>query len=163
MEVPKSGVGSVIEARGRTLGKEIWDEAIVDAVCEAAQNILGLPVTARRESETLQRDHCVAAPIGEPMVAGNDTAHLVSDSMGANLVYSTTDWGNEELVSGKHEFGRNALLRWPGRHLQKTTPPFGFKAEYLCRSEGLNVFPRIGGNNQGCGLVHAEVCGESSR
>ena len=162
MEEPKSGVGGVIEARGRTLGKQIRDEAIADIICEAAKNVLGLPVAARCESETFKRDHCVAAPIGEPMVAGNDAAHLVSDGMGANLVYGATDRGNEELISGKHEFGGNTLLRRLGCHLQETTPPFGLKAEYLRRSKSLNALPRLGGKNQRCRVACAEVCGEPS-
>src|SRR6185295_13977131 len=80
MEEPQSGIGGMIQALLFPLGKQVGNETVTYIVRERAENIAGLDVAPRGESEALQADHGIAPPIGEPVIPGNHCAYLVTGS-----------------------------------------------------------------------------------
>ncbi len=78
VEEPERGVGGVVEAFVFAIGEEVGDQAVADVVGEGAQDPAGFVVAAGGEGEAFEADHGVAAPIGEPMVAGDDRAHFIA-------------------------------------------------------------------------------------
>src|SRR4029450_12552131 len=65
---PQRRIGRVIEAFARAVGKHVRDEAVADVMAERAENVPGFAISARRERQSLEADHGVAAPIGEPVI-----------------------------------------------------------------------------------------------
>ena len=90
---------------------------------EGAQNPSSLGETARCERQAFEADHRVAAPIGEPVVAGDNRSNLVSCRGRANLILATSCRLNYELVRRKHKFGADFLLESGHGHLQQCLAP----------------------------------------
>src|SRR5690349_239901 len=80
---PKRRIGGVIKTLPLSIREHVWDEPVADIRGEGSQDISGLQTTASNERETLQRNHGVASPVGEPMIAGDDCSDFVARSMGA--------------------------------------------------------------------------------
>ena len=93
VEEPEGGVGRVVEALGLAVGEEVGDQAVADVVGERAEDVAGLVVPAGREGQPFEADHRVAAPVGEPVVAGDDGADLLARGVGASRVDSTRPAG----------------------------------------------------------------------
>jgi hypothetical protein len=66
----------VIEALLLAFGKHVGDEAVADVVREVVENPTGFLPPASCQGETFEADHGVAAPVGEPMVAGDENGAL---------------------------------------------------------------------------------------
>ena len=54
------------------------DQPVADIIGESAQNVTSFEPTPGRQGQAFEADHRVAAPVGEPMVAGDDCAHFVT-------------------------------------------------------------------------------------
>jgi len=79
---------------------------------EGAEDVARLGMAARRQCQALQANHGVAAPVGKPVVAGNDGAHFVAGRMGAGGVLHTACRANEELIRSQHQLpGRSVTHR----------------------------------------------------
>ena len=60
-------------------------------MCESAQDPRGLAGAPGDQSKSLEADHGVAAPIGEPVVAGDHGADFVARGFGAGSVFQAAD------------------------------------------------------------------------
>src|SRR5690348_8575857 len=98
MKKPKACIDGVIHALGVALREHVRNEAGAYIVGESTQDPLCLCFTTGREGQAFKRDHCVAAPIGKPMVAGDYGAHLVAFSMGACYVGNAADWRDDKII-----------------------------------------------------------------
>ena len=86
VEEPERRVGGVVEPLVLALGEQVGDQAVADVVGEGAQDVAGLGVPAGGQRQALEADHRVAAPVGEPVVAGDHRAHLVAGGARAGRV-----------------------------------------------------------------------------
>ena len=114
VEEPERGVGGVVESLLLALGEEVGDEAVADVVGEGAEDVAGLAVPAGAEGQPLQADHGVAAPVGEPVVAGDDGAHLVAGRAGAGRLLDAAGRRDDELVGRQHQLAGQAGARLGG-------------------------------------------------
>ena len=58
------------------------------------------PVVSVRPFEA---DHGVAAPVGEPVIAGDHGADFIAGGMGAGGILDSTRGYDQELVGGQHK------------------------------------------------------------
>ena len=105
VEEPEGGVGGVVEALLLALGEHVGDQAVADVVGEGAEDVAGLRGAAGGQGQPFEADHRVAAPVGEPVVAGDDGADLLAGGVGAGGVLDAAGGRDQELVGGQHELG----------------------------------------------------------
>ena len=86
VEEPERGVGRVIQAFPLAFGKEVRDEPVADVEGKGAEDRARLGMPAGEQRQPLEADHRVAAPVGEPVVAGDDRARLAAAGPRARLV-----------------------------------------------------------------------------
>src|SRR5262245_36156034 len=98
MKEPQRRVGGVVEAFVSAVGEEIGDESVADIMSEGAKDVTGLVVPAGGQGQALQRDHRVAAPVREPVVAGDNSADFVAAGPGPGGVLVATRRRDDELV-----------------------------------------------------------------
>ena len=84
---PQRGVGGVVQAFVLALGKQVRDQPVADVMRKGAQNPARFGEPPGGERESFQADHRVAAPVGEPVVAGDHGAHFVAGGAGAGRVF----------------------------------------------------------------------------
>ncbi len=95
----------MIEPGVLPLRKEIRDEPVPDVGGERAQDVPRLAPAAGDERQSLQADHRVAAPVGEPVIAGDDRARLIAHGPHPRFIRHAGMRMDEELIGGQHELG----------------------------------------------------------
>ena len=105
VEVPEAGVGGVVEALAGAFREHVGDQAVPHVVGEGAEDVARLLVAARQEGQALEVDHRVAAPVGEPVIAGDDRARLVPGGADQGRVGHAPGRRHHELVGGQDELG----------------------------------------------------------
>ena len=93
------------------LGKEVGNQAVANVVREGPKDAARLLVPAGEQRQPLQADHRVAAPVGEPVVAGDDrrVRNVVVRPAGGGLARRRDD----ERVGREHQFvGRARAQAW---------------------------------------------------
>ena len=141
VEEPEGGVGGVVEPLGPPVGEEVGDQAVADVVGEGAEDVAGLVVPPGRQGQPFEADHGVAAPVGEPVVAGDDGADLLARGMRPSRVHDAPDRGDQELVGRQDQLGGGGVSRrgsapgratgrggcappaWPRRDAGRRSPP----------------------------------------
>src|SRR5580765_8486097 len=103
MKEPEGSIGSMVQALIFSLRKKIWDQALADVIGESSQDPSRLGKSPGRERQALETDHGVASPVGEPMVACDHSANLVTRGVRPGGVLNSARWSNNELIGGKHE------------------------------------------------------------
>ena len=78
VEEPERRVGGVVERRPLAFGKQVGDQPVADVVGERAEDVAGLGVPAGGQRQAFEADHGVAAPVGEPVIAGDHGADFVA-------------------------------------------------------------------------------------
>src|SRR5207237_8450717 len=109
---PQSCVGGVIKPFFFSIRKHVWDESIANVMREGAQNISRVQRATGNECESLQRNHGIASPIGEPVIAGDYGSHFIAGGVCASGFFRPTSWGDNELVARKNELGRKSAARF---------------------------------------------------
>ena len=71
---------------------------------KTAKDKFRLAIAPSGKREALERDHRIAAPIGEPVVAGDDGANFLTDGLCANCICDATHRHYQELVCREDEF-----------------------------------------------------------
>ena len=72
------------------------------------------PASAMRpgaQRQALERDHRVAAPVGEPVIAGDHRPRLVAGGARADVILAAAGGPDHELIGGEHELGGGAAAR----------------------------------------------------
>lgn len=95
---PQRRVGCMAKPLILAFGKQIGDKAIACVMGKGAQDGTGFADPPGNERQPFKRNHCVAAPICEPVVAGDDSAHLVALRPRPGDVGDPADWCDDEGV-----------------------------------------------------------------
>ena len=82
---------------------------------EGPQDVAGFDVPAGDQGQAFQADHGVAAPVGEPMIAGDDGADFVAGGLHAGGVLDAARRRDDELVGGQHQLARQRGMARPRR------------------------------------------------
>ena len=163
VEEPEGGVGGVVEAVAVALGVQVRDQAVADGVGEGPEDVAGLAGPAGAEGQPVEADHGVAAPVGEPVVAGDHGPQLVAGGAGAGGVLDPAGGADEELVGGQHQLGGRPGTGGPGRLLDQPAAAGELGLGGLLGRQGLDGRPGLGRGDQGhvaAGLqVGPEVAG----
>ena len=109
VEEPERGVRRVVEPLLGPFREHVRNQAVAHVVPERAQDVARLALAARAERQPFEADHRVAAPVGEPVVAGDDGAHFVAGRAGARRFLDATCRRDDELVGGQHQLRRNPV------------------------------------------------------
>ena len=70
---------------------------------EGAEDVPGLGGPAGGQGQALEADHGVAAPVGEPVIAGDHGADLLAGGMRAGGILDSTRGYDQELIGGQDE------------------------------------------------------------
>src|ERR1043166_8720725 len=100
MKEPQRRVGGVVESLRFAFGKQIRDQAIANVMGEGAKNVARFSMPPGHQRESFEADHGVAAPVGEPVVAGDDRADLVASGARAGLLGAVAWRGGDKLTGG---------------------------------------------------------------
>ena len=76
---------------------------------ERSQDVAGFGVAAGGQRQSFEADHGVAAPVGEPVVAGDDGADFVARGLGPGGVLLPAVGRDQELVGGQDKLPRRPL------------------------------------------------------
>src|SRR5205807_404592 len=93
------------------------------------------------ERESFQRNHGIASPIGEPMIASDHRSHFIAGGVRASGFFRATSRGDNELVTGKNELGRKSTARFRQRIIQHFRAPFFFRRRRPFGRENINDVP----------------------
>ena len=78
---------------------------------EGAQDPAGFLMPPGGQGQALEADHGVAAPVGEPVVAGDHGERLIAGGMGARGILAASRRRDQKLVGGKHQFRQDTTAR----------------------------------------------------
>ena len=143
VEEPQGGVGGVIEPLLGAFRKHVRDEAVANVVAERAQDVAGLALASRAERQPFEADHRVAAPVGEPVVAGDDRADLVAHRPRPRGLLDAAGRRDDELIGGQDEFGRRTGGRHLLRGLDQTAAPAALGVPAVPPGSAPRWFPTI--------------------
>src|SRR5437868_20163 len=138
---PQSRVGGMIKPFLFSIWKHVWDESIANVMRESAQNIPGFQTATGYQRESFQRNHGIASPIGEPMIASDHRSHFIAGGVRASGFFRATSRGDNELVTGKNELGRKSTARFRQRIIQHFRAPFFFRRRRAFGREDINYIP----------------------
>src|SRR5881394_603888 len=99
---PQRRVGGMIKPFFFSIRKHVWDEPITNVMGEGAQNISRFQAATGNESESFQRDHGIASPIGEPVITGDDCSHFIARRVSASSFFRATSRRDDKLVASKN-------------------------------------------------------------
>ena len=108
---PQRGVSCVVQAFALSLGKHVRDEPVADVKGKRPEDVTRLGMPAREERQSFEADHRVAAPVGEPVIAGDDRARFASAARARAPRRLCRDGPDDELIGPEHELGGNARAR----------------------------------------------------
>src|SRR5206468_5938209 len=100
VEKPEGCVRGMVKPFVAAFRRHIRDQTILYIVGEGANDPSGFVIATRRQGQAFKADHRVAAPIGEPMVARDNGAHVVAGGTGARSVSDTPGGSDDELIGG---------------------------------------------------------------
>src|SRR5271166_1347090 len=91
----------MVKAVGLAFREQVGNEPVADVVGEGAEDVPGLGGPASGQGQALEADHGVAAPVGEPVIAGDHGADFLAGGMRAGGILDSTRGYNQELVRGQ--------------------------------------------------------------
>ena len=109
----------------------------------------GLAVAARHERQPLEADHRVAAPVGEPVIAGDDGADLLARRTRPRRFVGASGRRDDELVGRKHQLRGEAILVRRCGAIDQTAAPAGLGTSRLLGRERLHHVPGLRRRHEG--------------
>jgi len=100
----------MIQALLFTLREHVWYQTVTDVAGKGAEDPARLSVAPGDQSESFETDHGIAAPIIEPVVAGDDSAHFVASGVGPGHILDAPSRCDEALISSQDEFRGDVCL-----------------------------------------------------
>src|SRR3954468_20861491 len=83
VEIPERCVGGVIESLIASIREHVRNQTVMDVVRERTKNERRLALPSRGERQSLETDHRIAAPVGEPVIAGDDRSNFITEGRGS--------------------------------------------------------------------------------
>ena len=106
VEEPERRVGGVIQALALAVRKHVGDQPVAHVAREGPQDERRFAGAAGSERQPFEADHRVAAPVGEPVIAGDHRARLGAERHGPRRVFGPRGRRDEELIGGQHQLRR---------------------------------------------------------
>ncbi len=122
---PQRRIGRVIEPLVLPFGEHVGQQSVADVAGEGADQVARFGTAAGHEGQPFEADHRVAAPIGEPVVAGDHAADLVAGGMCLRGVGYAARRADQELIGRQHEFCRRPASCFGTGLVQQARAPFG--------------------------------------
>ena len=157
---PQRRIGRVVEALILSFREQVRDQAVAHIVSEGAQDPACLDRSPGRQSEAFQRDHCVPAPVGEPVMAGDHGAHFITLGPRPGPVGNASNRGNDEGVGRKDELGCEADLCRRRRHPNETPAALAFKRQRIVGAQRQHSMPSLGCSDQRQRAILADLSGK---
>ena len=165
VEEPKSGVGRVVEALGRTLGEHVRNEPVLHVGGEGPEDRAGLGHATGVEAQPLEADHRVPTPVGEPVVAGDD-ASAVAGRRGRFAVRGgerPRRRDDHEGVGGEDEVRAHPAFERRMRLRQERAATRALDVEERARIDVGDRVPAVGRRDEGDHLALGEFDAEGAR
>ena len=109
MEEPERRIGRMIEPIRFSFGEHVRDEPVPNVVRKGTEDVARSHLPPGGHRETFQADHGVTAPIGKPVVAGDDTTNLVAVGARPGSIFAPANRGENKLVGGPDQFAANIV------------------------------------------------------
>ena len=120
--------------------KQIRNQSVAHIMGKSPEDVARFDVAAGDEREALEADHRVAAPVGEPVIAGDDSAHLVAGGARPRRLLSPPGRRNDELIRREHELRGDVLTGFRHGLGQQAPAPIALGVERPFRREGVHRF-----------------------
>ena len=167
MKEPERGVRGVIQPLIAAVGEHVRNEAVAYVLRERAQDETRLAVPSRRERQPLETDHRVTAPIGEPVIAGDDGAQVVPDRGRAHRIVQAPDRFDHELIGREHQLRGLVTSHRRARAGDQTTLALPLQLQRLRGGHGPHHLERLRRSDERRCLsrfyVHDERAGRPER
>src|SRR6266550_7194157 len=133
--------------------KHVRNQAVPDVVGKGAKNITGFQPSSGRESEALQTDHSVTAPISEPMVACDYGTNFVTGGVSTRGLFESASRRDDKLIGGKRQLSAHAATCLWRRVVEKSGATLTFGTKRLVRTKDFDDFPLLRRPDESGGLV----------
>ena len=153
VEEPERRIRGVVQALLGSLRKHVRNQPVAHVVAERPQDVARLALPARAEREPFEADHGVAAPIREPVVAGDHRAHFIAHRPGARRFFDAAGGSDDELIGGLDQLLDHPPLRDRPRRFDEPRAPAMLGVRQIVRSQGADRFPRLRGRDERPGRV----------
>ena len=100
----------MIQALLSTLREHVWQQTVADVSGKGAQDPARLDVAPGDQGESFEADHGIAAPIVKPVVASDDSAHLVASRVSPGCILDASRRRDDALISSQDELGGDVCL-----------------------------------------------------
>ena len=148
VEEPERRVGGVVQPFALAFREHVRDQAVPHVQRERPQDVVRLGVAAGDEGQAFEADHRVAAPVGEPRVAGDHRARLGADGVGLRVVDGARRRAHDELIRGERQQERVRLLQALVARGQQPLAPGQLVLPRLVRRRAVDVRPGLGRRGQ---------------
>ena len=110
MKEPHRRIRGVIQPFARAVREHVRDQPVAHVERECAQDVGRLPDPPGRERQPLEADHRVAAPVGEPVIAGNHRPHVFAGGTRPRRFLGAAGWRDDELIRRQHQLAREGVV-----------------------------------------------------
>ncbi len=108
---------------------------------EGAQDGTRVVVPTRHQRQPFEANHGVAAPVGEPVIAGDDGARLVAGRLRPRRLLDTAGRRDEKLIGRQRPFAAGSGSRRRGGLRQQAPPSFVFGLPRHVRRQRVHRLP----------------------
>ena len=157
VEEPERRVGGVVEALTASFREHVRDQPVAYVMGEGAQDPPRLDRPPGRERQPFERDHRVAAPIGEPVIAGNDGADFIAFCARPRDIGDAPHRGDEKIVGREDELGSK-----PGPHHRRgqadeTAAALAFEGQRVAGAQRRDGMPWLRRRDKGQRAIGADL------
>src|SRR5262249_5137157 len=138
---PERRVGRMIAPLPFAFGEQVRDQSVAHVMREGPKDPTGLGQPPRGERQPFEADHGIAPPVGEPVVAGDHRANLVTGGARPRGLFDAPGGDEDELARRPRHFpGAASLRRGRGR---RQPPPAALYLRRQRRARRERVYRRL--------------------
>ena len=129
MKEPERRVGRIVETLLVAFGEQIRNQPVAEMMRKRHQQTARLGDPAGADRQAFEADHRVAAPVGEPVIAGDDASRFPAGGPGARRLGGTGRRLDHELIRREHELGARRARAHGSGGSQQTRSATDFRGE----------------------------------
>ncbi len=148
VEEPERRVGRVIQTVDAAFREQVRNESVAHVMRERAQDESRFHLASGRESQPLEADHRVAAPVREPVIAGDDGTDLVAECVRPRRLLGSSRRRDDELIRRQHELRRESFASRGNGLRDEPQPAAPLGLQRIQRIEHVHRLGGFGGGHQ---------------
>ena len=154
---PERRVGGVVEPFLIAFRKEVRYQAVAKMMRERHQDAARLRMPARAQRQAFEADHRVAAPVREPVIAGDDAPRFFARGPRARGVGRASRRFDDELIGPEHEFGAQPVRAHVAGGDEQPRSTGNLRVQRFVGGEGIEIGGAVRRGNEGGPFALAEI------